>query len=265
MDYTFYAIYIKHKYKMSFYNDNDTLIDEIEITYNEKLYPPTIIPHKDESALLLESTYKHIGYSTSKGGRKVDLGSMRSIKDYKFYAVYEIANVYDAPFDEKFFDFTFGTYHEQSGYYISIKSGYSLSGKVTLPTRYNNQPVIGILGAASPADSSFVNGFRNNNDITHIFWYKDPAGMNIIDFAIRCFEGMGSLQYIEIPGTIERFGAYCMASIRKNNEVNIPILKLNRIDINPDRVCRFDAYAFSGSPVDNESFTITGRFDFIGN
>ena len=76
---------------------------------------------------------------------------------------------------------------------------------------------------------------------------------------------MGSLQYIEIPGTIERFGAYCMASIRKNNAVNVPVLKLNRIDINPDRVCRFDAYAFSGSPVDNESFTITGHFDFIGN
>ena len=265
MDYTFYAIYIKHKYKMSFYNDDDTLIDEIEVTYNEKLYPPTIVPHKDESALPLESTYKHIGYSTSKGGRKVDLGSMRSIKDYKFYAVYEIANVYDAPFDEKFFDFTFGTYHEQSGYYISVKPEYSLSGKVTLPTRYNNQPIIGILGAASQSDTSFINGFRNNNDITHIFWYKDPAGMNVIDFAMRCFEGMGSLQYIEIPGTIERFGAYCMASIRKNNVVNVPVLKLNRIDINPDRVCRFDAYAFSGSPVDNESFTITGHFDFIGN
>jgi hypothetical protein len=123
---------------MSFYNDDDSLIDEIEVTYNEKLYPPTIIPHKDESTLPLESTYKHVGYSTSKGGRKVDLEAMRSIKDYKFYAVYEIANVYDAPFDEKFFDFTSGTYREQNGYYISIKSEYSLSGKITLPTRHNN-------------------------------------------------------------------------------------------------------------------------------
>lgn len=212
MDYTFYAIYIKHKYKMSFYNDDDSLIDEIEVTYNEKLYPPTIIPHKDESALPLESTYKHVGYSTNKGGRKVDLESMRSIKDYKFYAVYEIANVYDAPFDEKFFDFTSGTYREQNGYYISIKSEYSLSGKITLPTRYNNQPIIGIYG---DTNSSLVNGFRNNNNITHIFWYKDPAGTNVIDFMPRCLEGMGQLQYIEVPGTIERFGAYCMASIRK--------------------------------------------------
>ena len=39
--------------------------------------------------------------------------------------------------------------------------------------------------------------------------------------------------------------------------------KLNRIDINPDRVCRFDAYAFSGSPVDSESFTISGHFVYV--
>jgi hypothetical protein len=61
------------------------------------------------------------------------------------------------------------------GYSLSVKKGIKLSGKITLPTTYNNQPILAINAGNNSQASETLNGFDHNTALTAIFWSPEKS------------------------------------------------------------------------------------------
>ena len=113
-----------------------------------------------------------------------------------FYAVFIKESVYDATSDLKWFSFTSvpwehpitGEMHQ--GLKVSPASGRILSGKITIPTEVNGQPVI------------TIGGFMGQN-VSHVFWLGTP---HLLAFAENAFTSVMSLKYCEFPSTVIHIG-----------------------------------------------------------
>lgn len=184
-DYTYYAIYTVHPYIMSFYNwDGKELIETIEIPYGSYITVPKVIPYRDASDLELYEAYDFSGYSLSPGGEATAVEKMLSISDRSFYAVFKKVSDIRKIIHPEYFeatDFLYrDSYTDYDGYFanrqdrvpqpeisfqgclLHIKKDLVLKGKITIPTKFNGQYVVGI---------SFNNNNRNPTDqkITHVF------------------------------------------------------------------------------------------------
>lgn len=222
-DYIFYAVYEVHKYTITFYNWDETVIDIKLVPYGDRIEVPSTIPYKNDSQLSLTQRYAFKGYSTDLSSSDlVDFNEIRSIRDYKFYAHFSQESVYTSPIGNEYLSFLSGSYQDPEtgeptrGYIISIKSGYSVSGKVTLPTYYNNEPVIGIGSGRSLSTDNGGNGFDWNENLTHIFWYVEDKKPNKVKYiSENCFRGCFNLIYVEIPPTLREIQGFSFASCAK--------------------------------------------------
>lgn len=181
-DYPIYALFVKHKYEVQFYNGTE-MVSSTRVTYNECLagnMPDLMLIHPDEDSLDIYKAYKFLGFSRNdknmvvtkeSDAQLVDYSMLFSVTDYKFYAVYMMVDVHDTVisndllswYDETYTDPVDPTKYNISGVVVSPKSS-SIAGKITLPTEIDGKKVIGITGF-------------NGSGVTAIFW-NSPDGDN---------------------------------------------------------------------------------------
>ena len=187
-DYTYYAIFEIHKYKLHFHSDDGTVIESIvEVPYGERAQAPIEVPFKDDSELDLIETYNFIGYSLSVGGKITDLNTIVVSSDEDFYANFERKNVYQS-IHEDWFDV------DKNGIIVPNRI---LKGKITLPAKKNKITVTTI--------GSFKELINNKEQqFTHIFC---PADSQITTISENAFNGVRSLKYFDYsPNTITTIG-----------------------------------------------------------
>lgn len=222
-DYTYYALFTKHKYNINFYNGT-TLLSSVKVTYGKCLGDedsglPHLMPtHPNENSLDVYETYKFLGFSRSnqhmvveneREAALVDYSTYYSVMDYNFYAVYMKVDVHKTATDDKYFDFTKASYTDASdanynianGYRISPKSGIVLSGKITFPITHNGLPVIA------------VGGFASHN-ITHVFWNsEDYDNPNLRQIDTNAFQNCTSLVFFEFTSKLRRIEQRAFSTI----------------------------------------------------
>ena len=194
MDYVFYIIYEKHKYTMTFYNDDgETVLTTANITYGEYLAEPSIMPMSTkEDELPMEQTYAFQGFTRDKSSSTVvELENIKSTQDMSFYAVYKSQSVYAKTTDAKYFSIT-------NRGVLTPAEGVELRGKITIPKQINGITVKTISGFS---DSSGANAqpvkavfFEKGNEITLINSY--------------CFYNCTSLEWIDVPSNLDAIETY---------------------------------------------------------
>ena len=223
-DYTFYAIFTIHKYAISFYDGNNQLIvidsenpiydDDgnqvtMRVAYGESIPEPNVIPVKDDSALPLEETYAFLGYSRKTEGDPItdkNWSKEIALEDRKYFSIFKQMSVYDAPIDIKYLELTKQTNALGKEYYtVAVKSGIELSGKIVLPSSYNNIP-IAMVAAGGPdvlgsSNVPTTNGFDHNTKITALFW--SPKNSNNLEaINANAFNGAVNMKYFDFPDSV---------------------------------------------------------------
>ena len=201
-DYTFYAVYYIHKYKMHYIDGNGNEFETVLVPANAPItdakYIPTILPTKDDSALEIDQTYKHVGWSTrpDSAAEEWTEGNIgRASKDRTFYAVFEQASVYDN-------DVLPATYYTliDNGDNYTLKFNddidTKIKGKITLPTVINNKPI----GRLQSGSSSATN-VHPATQVTHIF-FANPENCQLNYVMNYCFYGWTSLRYVKLVTNI---------------------------------------------------------------
>jgi hypothetical protein len=244
-DYKFFIIYQKHPYEYKFYNDDNTLITWMEdgvetsilkIPYQENLRAPLVVPISgNEASLPDDKIYKFLGYSKTKEGEVVDLTKISSAQDLNFYAVYDTnpMSVYDnfTYIDNADTYFTFvptsynddynsETFSVQSGYSIALNDGVTLKGKITLPSLYKGQPIIDIA----------INGFKNQNAITHIYFQNkinatsaaNSARSELRRIQSNAFDSCSNLKVFDWPEGLRIIFSYAFRNCLKLTSTTLP-------------------------------------------
>ena len=188
---------------MKYYNvdengDITNLIGSVKNEYSGAigLQEPTFIPSREYTETTAEDLYKvwkfkYWALKDDETNTEVKHNEIAALKDMEFKAVYEEISVYDNVFDEKYFNFNEVTIDGIEGYTISYNDDYSLSGKVTLPTTYNDKPILAIGGFGKTLDS----GQAIKHTITHIFWARNNRALKRINQ--NAFINVVTLKYYE--------------------------------------------------------------------
>lgn len=225
-DYTFYAVFEPHRYGIRFYNGDGSLIVEdpdnpvydgakipenqvtMKVELGQPIPYPVVMPSKEDSTLDLRQVNGFIGYNTNskatEGFAADEWAKQLANGNYSYYAIFKPMSVYDAVASTNYFNFTSTTINSIDGYELSLKPGVKFRGKITLPTTYNNKPILSIKAGATNTTSE--GSFSGNKNITHIFW--GPKGtcqlQRIPDAA---FSGTSNLVYFEMPDTVTYIGS----------------------------------------------------------
>lgn len=224
-DYTYYAIFNIHSYINTFYNyDGQTIVEVKEIPYGEPITTPVEMPYRPWESDTIEDLYKaydFLGYSTSKNGSKVNVEALISEGDRDFYAIFTTRADIRTVVHEDWFDYEKRTItldsswmdnsqnpwisnpsdrvpqpaiNSATGYFVKPKTSKILQGKITLPSTYKNEKVIGI-------SSNFMN--NNTQKITHIFCEKENSSIYYI--SENAFDGSTHLEYFDFtPNTVRQ-------------------------------------------------------------
>ena len=199
---TFYAIFIKHPYVITYKDPDDSIITTMTATYGDPIPDPKIKCTTDESALERAQTYAFKGYTKEKEnsittanklkGVLLNLSKTSVTQDTSVYACYVLQSVYDEPLDSSYFEFTDMTYYDSNympasavndtynvtgGVRINLKKGVVLSGKITLPTYSpDGKPVVAVGNSFRTSMNDDTNTYAIKGacyDVTHVFWYKE--------------------------------------------------------------------------------------------
>lgn len=188
---TLYAVFELHKYKATFYNYDGTELGTTETPYS-RTNPVNVIkilPSKPADDLDLTGVWGFAGWAMRTApSRVLDMANVHPIMDYEFIAVYEEKSVYSNVLDSNYLSFV----QRNGGYYISVASGVQLSGKITLPTTYNDIDIIGISAG----------GFAGQNKITHIF-YSEDTNNRVATIEENAFRECLKLVYYEMSTVAE--------------------------------------------------------------
>lgn len=298
----FYAIFTSTRYAVHFYNyfpktGEEKLITTEYVVAGEPLYSPDVLPATDESELNDVTRYKLLGWVANKEhcfpvdeneGSKhiVNLNEIISENmDRKYYACYIQESVFASPTDASLFNFSYETYNDayDSSYNItgySIQPKGRISGKITIPATYNNQPVIALIGTngqsglthiyfENPETIRWLSGL-NSNDNLRVFDFpsgcrmiqgaalssnrklKYPTGIansKLVSIATDAFMGSfsendGQIELLQLPGTLRNISERGLANF---HEIPKPM---------PDGHYRIVELAF-GSKSDPSQFDIS--------
>lgn len=205
-NYTFYAIFKIHQYKVEFYDgDNENTIATSYIDYGDKCVEPEVIPWKKDSDLDLTQTYSFEGWTNNLSTEKiVDISKQIVRADTKFYPVFKKISVYDNIHLEYF-----SAENENGGVKLSLIK--EIRGKLTIPATINNIPVTTLTQSFGTSGTiNGVNGYKGGgmgDNLTHIFFEK--TNCQVQTFNSYAFIGLTNLQYIEIPNSLQQIGNYC--------------------------------------------------------
>ena len=224
-DYTFYAIFTRHRFAMNFMvgTQEKGFVKACEhegTLYGDFIEVPNVIPAIDESDLDLEMKYQFLGWTqepknviaaSAAKAKTVNVSKIQATSDMTFYAVFTQQSVYAEALSSDYYTIIETKYYRDvdtqypnfnnglTGAYLQLNSGANLNGKVTLPTTTEDgRAIIG------------VQGFSNQSGITHIFWKGDPHLLTIVG---SCFSYCTNLQYFQYPKTLRIIGnqafSYC--------------------------------------------------------
>ena len=202
--YTFYAIYDRHPYKMTFHYEDGKDPYVKEVRYNDIIgIPNEIYPYKDSSQLGLREMYYFKYYTQKDSDVEVKLNEMKAVKDLELYASFEIDNVKNHVLSSDYI------YIDNTGS-IKIRSSEVkniLKGKITLPAE---------------AKSIYIgtDSFQNATNITHVFFEE---GSQLTRFQNYCFNGCSNLIYVEIPETVTTLGTNAFSSCKKIKYIGPPV------------------------------------------
>lgn len=206
-DYVFYAVFTIHKYEMTYYDGDGSVLSTVYVPAGEFIvnYPCTKMPYKDDSNLSLDKVYKFVGWGTMADSTSVldwtETGVGRASNNRRFYPVFEEDSVYNNVLPEYFLK-QIAMYN--GGPLIGLADGYSVRGKITLPAKFNGQQITGI----------GMNGFANNTNLRMVFWQKGATPTNIQDNAFY----YSGLRYFEFLDTIELIGGSAFFEVGRNGK-----------------------------------------------
>lgn len=203
---------VVNKYLITIYNGANKLIND-EFEYGMKLSEivPATEPYKNDNDLGKEQTYKFIGYALTEeyanAGLVINnLDEIIVTKKTEYYTSHKIINVYDNILDEKYLIFR----ESGDGYSISLNKKYSgIQGKITLPTTYNNKPIVNI------------EDFQSCPNIYYIFFARENRQIKSINYSGGSFQGCNNLRYFEMPDTVTLIGPYSFSGDSMMFEDNI--------------------------------------------
>ena len=207
--FTFYAIFIPHKYKITYRYSNNQLIEVIDSPYSTEpgaIALPSESPWLNESSLPLRETYVFLGYSDRPDGDIVDLSKRYCNRDMTLYTVFEQMSVDDVDYTDYFAIAESSVVYndpnnQQYNYPLEntnnigdeILEGIVLTfvppttkvlrGKVKIPSVWNGYQVIGL------------SNLRQQNLISHIFFEKNNNEIRFIE--IECCKQMTNLKYFD--------------------------------------------------------------------
>ncbi len=230
---TFYAIFELHAFDITFVNGDGTEYVE-KVIFNTVLKQPSLtnfIPYKDSSSLDFDKKYVLEGWSDTANGEIVPLSSMRATRNYKFYPIWKITSVYSEPLGEEYFKIVTGSYtdvYDPATYSISnglriegLNDGIQLKGKITLPVRINDVPIV------------IIDKLYNNPDITHIFFDRTNGENLIRAFGSQTFINNTNLVYIDFPTTLRNLAPGCFINCanlgRTDNQIDLSNTLLHSI------------------------------------
>lgn len=203
-----YPVFTKtiNQYNVIIYDEDQILFNE-KVNYNTPLSEvvENLIPHKNDDQLQREQTYKFLGYASSeKYAQELNLlenlNKIYITGNSSYWTAFIVVDVYENIFDNKYFDFE----EYEDGYSISIKNEYreKISGKITLPTLYNGNPIYQI------------KDFNECENIQMIFFDLDNRKYQRIEYGttMGSFQGCKNLRYFEMPESITILGPYSFNS-----------------------------------------------------
>ena len=285
--YTLYAQFDWHQYEATFFNGTVQLAETSKAIYGSTFEAPTTIPTRpvEESQLDLTSRIAFYGWSLKRQNNPIynsvkeaedeiiEVSTVKATEDKKFYAVFIKESVYDTI--SKLDYFTFAYLNATDSYEIGLNTDYYLSGKITLPTHYNNKPVSQVA----------VRGFfQDKHSITHIFWGRDPltgeANAQVKKIMAEAFTAdwattQATLMHCELPDSIEIIESRAFSS---QGKLVLNTLPKGLITIGPNafascsslqithfgnNITTIDEYAFN-SAIGVETLTFSDSVAYIG-
>lgn len=188
-NYTFYAVYYIHKYKMTYLNGDGSVVATAYVPANspivnytpQSMYPTREIEMTEENFYFVE---KFKGWAVTENGNVEDWTEAnigRASKDRTFYPVFEKVSVYDNVIT----DMSWFNFRAANGQLTMAKAG--LSGKITLPAQFEGQDILRFSGVGILQEG-----------VTHIFWER---GSKVNTFISSAFSNSAypNLRYVEIP------------------------------------------------------------------
>lgn len=201
-EFTFYTKYVRHPYKMTFHYDDSEQPYVKDVLYNDYIGIPTeIFPYKDASALPLKETYRFEYYVAKEGSStKADLENIKATRDMEFWAYFKPVSVYENIIDPGYiYVNNYNSMVTGERMPSTLNNGRAiLKGKITLPK------------GATSLNTAILQGATN---ITHVF-FEDIDNSMLQEIGIFVCQGCYSLQYFEIPKTVQTLGAQAFANCR---------------------------------------------------
>lgn len=179
----------------------------------------TEIPYKEYQGSELKAAYDFVGYALLKDSSTKVPDDYIVANDQSFFAIFEyVSDISKVVHYEDWFTFTPYAYLKDKDYsdiniipkedkylqYLHNNKSYmvtpkvQLKGKITIPAKYNNKPVVAIggFGALGEGDSKF------NHEVTHVFCEEGSQLYEIRSFAFRF---LTSLKYFDFSQNTVRF------------------------------------------------------------
>lgn len=203
-------------YKVEFFDADGTPLTTYsgatEFVYGteiQSLYPRRV-PYKTDSSLQLYETYGFKGYGLSATSKTVVPDNYKIISDSKFYAVFSEKQENDNGASINVYNNIINPFYLEanSSNKLKVKSGYILSGKITLPKEFNGKPVTGIQSS----------GFKKQ-DITHIFW--EPNSTQEIEIDEYAFAQVSTLKYYEITDNLTAIKTQAFQEVSFENDMMV--------------------------------------------
>ena len=179
---------------------------------------PNEIPYKEYNGSLLTAAWDFKGYSLVQGASNLVPEAYTLTNNQNFYAVFEFVNDIREVIHPEWFIYKDYTYNKQNleilynvpeseriipieGYSISINPNYILQGKITIPSTYNNKPIIAISDyfAGKHSDDSTE---EIETKITHVFCQKNSK---LYEIGIRAFCNNITLKYFDFSQNTVRY------------------------------------------------------------
>lgn len=233
---------VPRKYEISFtLPNNEVIVKKVE--YNTTILdiaPIDIV--KDESDLEIDETYQFKGWSLRSDSSSIINNSVVAQGAMTLFAIFDKIKVRSninlnlfkiVPIDET-------NTTETAPVILYPNDNVILTGKITIPTFFNNHPIVAL------AEFNAVNG----HSITHVF-FQDPAQSKVTTINGGCFSELESLIYFEWPENLESIGLY--AFYGTNLQVDLIPNEINTYNLANEKLTYIDQHAFQGAFVSNTS------------
>jgi hypothetical protein len=218
-------------YSIIFYDHDKSIIMQSNLKWQDNIMTHMGVPMywlREDESLGAEYRWTFKGWISASdfnnGNSKpefYDLNVMNVSGDFQAYAFYEKENVRTVPMENKFFNFKKETHFDETGWVISINDvhRYALGGKITLPSKYNGEDIIG------------VGDFRNMGQVSEVYFqdaetcqYKfitDNGGFGW-DYTETNTYMEPTVRKIELPNSIHTIGKKAFVDCYSLVDINLP-------------------------------------------